>query len=467
MSDSFEVFTDFVSSFRLSEPTDPSGFSRAEVSDITWMDPNSGVMTAMPAIWFRSDDRLTLKALQAKIQKWLLRLGIATDDKIEGIVTCIIALLSEDGHSLPKSIQLLEQHASEIDVLHWHVLPTKKEDVWQGSMEWDGFAFCRLDAQNLIYRCRKANAINHMTSAGALDGTPAILSPTMKRKILDIGRLFWSLRSLAVQTHGASVLDWYLNHTARLHVSAMWDDLEDAFLIPVALSFPVFNFSTLRSLAGAETWTCYSGIGKNGNQSWIGRGIQLNVVPMPHDLNQVQSLLDNVSKSFQIKEVVDSRLRGLMIQVCRSISRSNSHLWSLRRDESFLFLIIALEQVFSEKENTTKALTRRTAMVVHRALRLTFKEAEKLASRLYDRRCKLVHQGELGVTTDDLLSTRDFANETLRCLVQICARQNSQDPDFHSIWLRKLDYLIAGIDANCPPSETGLFDAGILGPAQQ
>lgn len=419
-------------------------------------------MKQVPAIWFRPDEKLTPKALQTKLQKWLLRLGVVTDDKITGIVTSILALLSEDGHSLPESLQLLEQHVYEVDVLHWHVLPTLTGDGWQGSLKWEGFQFGRLDAQKLVYRCRKAQAMIHEKAAGALDGAPAVWSPILKRKVMDVGRLFWTLKSPAVQKHGASVLEAYLQCMTRLHVEAMWDTVEDAFLLPFALSYPFINLSALRSPAGAETWTCYSGIGLNGTQTWINRDIHLRTERMPRDLSQVQRLLDRTVQRYQIDQLTTSNLYGLLLQVSRSIARSNTHLWSARSDESFLFLIIALEQVFSEKQNTTKAVTRRTAMVVHRALDLTFEEAEKLAVRLYDRRSRLVHDGEVGVATDDLLPTSDFSAETLRCLARLCAKPESHTSDFHEKWLKKLDYMIAGIDAGSSPTDAALVEAGIL-----
>lgn len=459
---SFHLFNSLVSSFRLSEPENLNEYENIKVSNHEWTEAETGKITQMPAVWYKPDGNLTPKALQEKLAKWISRRGIVVNNEIAGIMINLLALLSEDGHTLSETLDFMEQHVFEVDVQHCHLLPNLDGDGWNGALVWDEFEFGRLDCNKLINLCRVANAVTLEKSAASLDGAPGFWSPIFRRKIIDVGRLFWTLRSPAVAKYGENLLQSYLFQTASLHIDEMWDELEDAFLIPFGLSYPFIDLTALRVATAAESWTYYSGIGQNGAQSWIGKKISLSTLRMPKDLGPIQQRLDQTSQRYQIKQLNASSLYGLLVQVSRSIAKSNSHFWSSRRDESFLFLIIGLEQVFTEKLNTSKAITKRTALVTHRSLDLTFEEAEKLVKRLYDRRSRLVHDGVTGVIIDDLISARDLATETMRCLTRVCAQPESNNHGYQEKWLKKLDYLIAGIDAGSPPSDAALIEVGIL-----
>lgn len=460
MPETFKAFSDFASSFRITQPRDCAGFEQVRLSDEAWSSAETGELCPLPEMWYLPHSTLSIDALRTKLSKWLKGLGLATDDEIVGMTLGVIAVLIEDGQDLVTAISHAKDCIKIVEVTHYHVLPALGGDGWEGNLDWQGFLFERLDSQKLIYRCRKAQAPFHEKAVQELDGAPSLKSPVFQRRLMDFAELFWRLKTPAIRRYGKDLLESYLQRSSQLHVDAMWEALEDAFLLPFAIGHHLLNLSQIRFFPESQTWTCYASLGVGGKHSWVGRRDFYLRMQIPH-FDQAQRVLDRASNHFHFSELSKSTLFPLVRAVSSSVIRSSNHLSAQRIDESFLFQIIAIEQVFSEKENTTKVISNRTALIVNPMLKLEWGKAVKHVSDLYDRRSKLVHGGK-SVSQENLLDAYDLANAVLRCLMRLCLRQESHQEGFHRQWLKRIDHLIAGIEAGKPPSDADLIENGII-----
>lgn len=460
MPESFQVFSDFVGSFRLTPPEDAAEYEHIQTSKVSWHSIADDRMVYAPEIWFQPHDQLSLAALQKKLSSWLARQGLPSDEESVGLTIVVLALLAEEKTDLVESLKELQRCIKTVDVIHFHVLPSLGGSGWEGTFNWSHFRFERLDASKLGYRCRKADANLLLQKASALDGSPSIRSPIFNRPTLDISDLFWRKQSPLMKAHGIAILQCMFQHTAALFADAMWDALEDALLLPYAISFHLFDLERIRYFPEAQTWTCMTGLGISEKHSWVGCSEFQPRLRIPK-LDQAQRLFDKAESRFHFEKLPLSSLSPLITTVSRTLVRGTNHLSSQRIDESFLFQVIAIEQVFSETENTSKVVSSRTSLIAQFHLKQDWQKTFKHVSTVYDKRSRLVHSGK-SVTQEDLLDAADLSSTVLRCLLRLALRPESHKEDFHKLWLKRLDYLIAGIEAGKPPSEADLIENGII-----
>lgn len=461
MNEIVKVFGTFASSLRLSPPpAGEEGWHEEELASMPIVQMEGPSTFDLPSIWWRSCGELRFSAFHKKLQRWLQSLQVPSSDAVVNIIIGMIAIRVSDGLSLEAILQELKNTIKKADVTHVHTLSDDTNLDWSNSMEWAGFRFESLDSSKLVHRCRKAKSDRFEKKALELNEVPSIHSPVVKQQMLDWLEVCWRVKSSNIKTFGVAFAEHYLQLCAKDYTEQMWEQLEDAWLLPQALGLHLFDLTTLRSMPGSNTWTCISRVGMSSALSWMGVSFNAELVNSL-DLPRLERSIKNLSARYQFEAVQNSTLHPLIRGVSRSLVRSSSHMIGGRKDESFLFLIIAIEQVFSEKHNTTQAVVSRTSLVAHLFLKWSFQEAQKKVSRVYDVRSKLVHGG-VSVVTEDLLEANDLGEAVLKCLLRLARSPRGQDQNLHESWLKRLDYLVAGIEAGKPPSDADLIENGII-----
>jgi hypothetical protein len=460
MPTSFKIFEPLASAFRLTTPFTTEGWTRTPLSMGCFNWAGKSESFGLPDLWHRQDSNLSLTAFQKKLALWMDNLGIPASEGCVAPVIGMIAMMVEGGSSLTAALTEIQNSLRQMDVTYTFVLPHLHGEGWNGCLTWEGFRFERLDAAKLVYRCNKAKALTLAMFAGKLDSAPSFASPVFRRPLLDLAEVCWRLKTAAIQRYGDKILEAHLQGTSDSHQNAMWQAIEDAFLLPNALGVHLFNFAQLRWLAGAEIWTFYTGLGPGEKFSWVGKQVVMLPLKTP-SFGEAQPVLARLAKNYQFDRIRKSKLYPLLQNVSRSLIRSRNHLVGQRVDESFLFLIIAIEQVFSEKENTTQAVTRRTAIVVHRQLNMDYASASKHVGALYDVRSRLVHQGK-PVTRQHRSAANSLGGVVVRSIMRLCLLPDAENDGFRERWLKRLDLLVAGIEAEKPPSPGELTENGIM-----
>lgn len=460
MPETFKVFSSLASDFRLSAPSSSDGWECEVLASSMIRQANELAFFDVPKLWWRANGELRLPALMKKLQRWLQSQNLPASDEIVKIMLGMIAVRTMDGVNLVSILQEMQEAVRAVDVVQIHMLSEEDTSEWIGSLEWAGFRLGPLDASKLAYRCRKAKSVRFEAQARELDGVKSVQSPSTKRTFLDWSDVCWRVRSSNIKRYGPTLLEYHHQYCAHIYAAAMWSELEDAWLIPQALGLHHFSVRDLEKMSGSSTWTILSGLGPSSVHSWIGTTANEEVIRRV-DLEKTEAAVIRLADHHNFGALPKSSLFPLIRSVSRSLVRSTAHLLGDREDESFLFLVIAIEQVFSEKQNTTQAVVSRTAIVAHRFLNLSYKEAEKKVARLYDARSKLVHAGA-SVTTESLLEANDLGEIVLKCLLRLSCGPYAQEKNLHESWLKRLDYLIAGIEAGKPPSEADLIENGII-----
>lgn len=463
--ETFRTFDPLAKNFRLTAPNVRDGWESKTLAPSRVRCSRDSDFFDVPELWWRPAGEVRLQAFTKKLQYWLQTQKLPASDEIVDILTGMVAVRVLDGVSLVSILNEMQDAVRGVDVVQIQMLPEEDTSEWLGSLEWRGFRLGALDSDKLAYKCRKAKAAWFEAQSRKVDGVKSIQSPVTKRTLMDWSSVCWNVRSSNIKRFGPSLIEHYHQYCSRVFASAMWSEFEDAWLLPQSLGLHQFDIPAFQRMPGGNMWTILSGIGPSSAHSWVGSTEDEAPIKVL-DLDRIAASLTSLSEKLHFNALQKSSLFPLIQSVSRSLVRSTSHLMGGRQDESFLFLVIAIEQVFSQKQNTTQAIVSRTSLVTHLFLQVNFQEAQKKIRSLYDSRSKLVHAGE-SVTVEGLLDANDLGEAVLRCLIRLACSPRAEEENLHESWLKQLDYLIAGIEAGIPPSDTSLIETGIIDPSNE
>jgi hypothetical protein len=134
------------------------------------------------------------------------------------------------------------------------------------------------------------------------------------------------------------------------------------------------------------------------------------------------------------------------------------HFRETRYNEAFLHLIIALDLLLGSKEGSTESVSKRTAIIVFRGLKLDFQGAVKRLKTMYDARSRYVHAGQ---KVDGRLweECEKICREV--AIAYVSGIVNQGKGFSHEKWVKQLDVLIAQQDLGVELPSDAMASAGI------
>ncbi len=137
---------------------------------------------------------------------------------------------------------------------------------------------------------------------------------------------------------------------------------------------------------------------------------------------------------------IDSSIKSY----CQFLQRAQTHRLQGRADDAFLHFVIALDLLLGQEGRSSESVCLRAAVLVHRQLEASFDAEVKRLKRLYDRRCKYVHEGKQP-TQQDLLDIEKICVEVLWVLLA-----TSGACKFNDIytWLKEVDFIASSLNTS-------------------
>lgn len=376
----------------------------------------------------------------------------------------VIVLLKHQGESLVEVIQKLHGLLNTADVSHFAFMPALLPEAERcDSLEFEEFKFGALDLKDLKHRCTKAGSDFFDLHGKTLNGRPAISSPIYKRVIFDMVSILKASPGYKWESPIYQAILRYFEALAAEHFEMMWSDYGEKKLLIDAFGCGIVDEEILRRLSDLSKITIYLNFGSpNHGAGYVVPVITEKKLGMPH-ISEIQSAIDSLESAYQFSKLQGSSLYTLLRSVCRSTVSSKRFRSEQRLDEAYLHQVIALEQVFSEKEKTTQAVGGRTAALTHTQLGLSYKEAKDFIIKLYAARSRFVHDGEK-VPSELLERIEPVVLAVMKSLIHLCHFPESKADGFPEEWLKRLDYIIAGFDAGIHPTAEMAIANGLIAP---
>ena len=152
----------------------------------------------------------------------------------------------------------------------------------------------------------------------------------------------------------------------------------------------------------------------------------------------------------------DIPLDNSIDKYCKILQRAERHKTEERWDEEFLFRVIALDLLYSDKGNCEDICTR-SSCVTHKQLNLDFEDLKKKLKKLYDMRSRFVHSGTFPNSKDSKL-LRDVTIESLWCLLDVSGKNKFEEIKH---WLSEIDLIYHTINTGKVPSEQSFENLGV------
>jgi hypothetical protein len=345
-----------------------------------------------------------------------------------------------------------------VEVSHFYIMPHL---AGTEPLIIDGFTMGALDLPVLRSRCSRAQSNYAELYSERQKGRITLQSPEFSRVVIDF--LTPALKvGLMGSAAGKEVILNYFEHLAESHFQAMWDELEQSQLFGAPFGASILDAENLRTSLGglAKKVTIYLEVVRSGAGYVVPtEGAFFLNQPGP-DSDAFERFSEHREK-YRVREIGDSELGRILHTICGFCREAIRLSRSGRLNDAALYATICLEQLFSEKQSTSKAIASRTACVTHLRMASTYKAAEDEVLKLYDARSKFVHAGK-SVTFEQTERLIEFAKEVIRSLLVLHMNEENRKEGFLSKWQRDIDFVSAGFDANRTFENAFLADIGIF-----
>jgi hypothetical protein len=223
-------------------------------------------------------------------------------------------------------------------------------------------------------------------------------------------------------------------------------DLQDSFRrefqvaqqILVAAGAPHFNLD-LPGMVMASSFVCiYQKIAREraGYFCPIDQAPSVDYANIDH---RIPAKEEELRRKFSFTGLTNSEIYQTLGTYCRFVVKAKTYEDENRLDEAFLHYVIALDLLFGGKDESTQAVSRRTAMIVSRVLEESFQAMVKRMKTIYEKRSKYVHAG-VSVSNQDMKLVQPVINEVLFCLLRLQAIPDNKAQGFVNAWLKTDTY---------------------------
>jgi hypothetical protein len=386
---------------------------------------------------------------------------VANDLLADALLGCVVHAHKTGANRLA-CLESALRSIQDADVSHYFLLPQPCPD---DPIEFDGYRFGELNLEVFGYRCSKAGSNYFELYGDSHKGSYALQSPIFRHSVVDFS--IFGIQQILSDYRFRDLMLHYFERVATIHRSLMWDDLSGRQLLAIpfnqqALDVSEYREAFLHHASGQISiyWSTmrdnkagyvvptverktYSGINSKSLERFIQHRTQYAHM----------DILDSVTGNSEL---------GRAIRDCaRFCGEGQSFLALGRTDDAALYAIICLEQLFSDKSNTTDALAKRTAALTHLRMNTSFDDALRELKRLYKARSEFVHSGKSvsHVHADRLCS---YANEALRSLIVLHKIPENRQSFFLDRWLTQLDAVVGAFKAGWDISNLRLAEVGIF-----
>lgn len=439
------VFEPFLGSLTF---TPPSSDARAicKVSEARPSKTADGREFTKPAVAiFQSEStELTITGFRQKLIRLLRESDhVANEPIVDSILACVVAAAVSGSKRFSFLNEILGRF-ERVDVSHFFVLPNT---ALTESIRIEGYEVGAISLGVLTSRSNRAGSDYARLYGEMLSGRVCLQSPEFRHVVIDFLKPGHARNLFASEVWREQLLI-YFEKVSRQHFDYMWKDLDRTQTLAMPFGANILDADNFRNTLGmfAQRITVYLGFSHNKGGYVVPEGGAVTLNQPGSNSEPFDKFMAHRAK-YRINEVGDSELGRTLLACGRLSSEATRFLEGGRPDDAALYATICLEHVFSEKSSAVQAVCTRTAAVTHVRLSMSFSEAEKELTKLYDARSRFVHSG---AAVSPLQAERliVYAREAIRSLLSLHLNVENRTTGFLARWIKDLDWIVAGLRAD-------------------
>ena len=470
-------FNEFLSHLTISEPEIPSEYQSTDTiyqlqgskdgssSLRPYAVDQDNVKIPLPEykLWYKVIGNLNLKSLIPKISNELEARNHLYNERIVLHFLCIFSLFPKRDEPPVITFNNILNSITSADLTQIYVLSLPPPDNFK--FRFGSFSVGPIDMQKLEYRCKRAGSDYYERYANYLKGKLAF-----QRDVISVKLVNWSIlmnenttylrNNLKIFNQLEDMFVAYFHLVSGQAFLGFWDTFMDEQHMTVSMGATYIDPLLLQKIIRCTYISIFLNLGKL-KYGFVAPDM-LGVLTM--NLSESDRVIPEAEKKlkdeYNFTKFNDSEIHQTIKTFSRFIYKAKGHFHANRPDESFLHYVIALDLVLGDKDSSNKSIKERTAVLVYKALGNSYDDQKKIIGKIYDKRSRYVHKGE-PVDPKNREYVEQICYQILLCLLRLQKVNDNHCSGFMSKWLKDIDYISKGIEADKYIPDNVIKDVGI------
>lgn len=412
-------------------------------------------------IWYRTDTKLSMDSLLKKIKAELESITHPASDQIAKTILLLFISYREGRSGNVESInQILSKH-NVCEASQYFILPDATGNDFV-PISFGDFSIERLDARRFEYKCQKAGSDFFMLYRKDITDKPSIERRKYSTTVINSHELIEEVNYKYQDYFFKDTLLYFEAVSASLFES-FWYDFNEQQNLHISAGLPVFQDRVLREKLRSQNVTIFTKLPVKGVHRGYVVPLQIGFyqIRMSYDLGpSIRRFYESIHHEYSFENFKNNEVHQTFKTFCRFVARAYRHLEENKMDEGFLHFIIALDLVFGDKNESTKSVGNRCALLTMTS-QDSYSLRKKKISELYDIRSKYVHAG-LSVKKENIEEAKEICKRIVYCFLRLQTFWSQKIEEFTiDQWKRKIDYACSAIEADETIAESLKGEIGI------
>jgi hypothetical protein len=456
-------FATMLRTARLSRPKDAAAFRCLSIENPPAVDEKNRVIEEESFdLWLRDDTGPSVEGLLSVVQRRLAK-HRHKDHRDLAIILLQMCCALSDGEGIDESVfDRVVESVVDGDANQYHVSSLRFPQEWSFSLP--PFSLGKLDVAKIKYQSERAGSDFANRYVENLAGRYAVSRPAVPVRVIDGWTSFSLPWPFSRPTGHKSMLyaltDRYFHLLSAAYFDEFWSQFDDVQDILVAAGAPYLDQRGLRTYFTHQQFTIFLNCGPR-RAGWVAPNGGMIKVDWSNVHVRIPKKISELRTEYAFDGLMDTESHNLLRQFAKFFARGKRHLMDGRKDEGFLHLIIALDLVLGDKQQSTAKITKRAAALVGYSSGNSYGDEEKKIRDLYGQRSRYVHEGR-SVGEDKIVELEGVCDVVLKSLLRLQARKGNAARVAE--WQKDLDYIVGAIEAGRPLEDHILADVGAVVP---
>jgi len=413
-----------------------------------------GQITSQPPleIWYRNDTDLSMDSLLKKLRQELDHLDQPSTDQIARTILLLLTFHPDQSTDSIAALNAILALPTRATASQFVLMDMDAEATGFPSISFGDFSFDLMDPKRLSYKCEKAGSGYFRLYEQHLIGKPWIERKRFATTILNLFRFSYLVRPKDKEEFPRAA-DSYFETVAEALFDEFWVQFNEQQDMHISLGFGILSEKLFRDWFSSEHITIFLDIDVNGkNWGFVVPALsgQFEVQIPEGTGSSIRQLRNDIEKQYDYPGKGSGEISGTIRTFTKFIAKGYRYLLENKKDDGFLHFIIALDLLFGDKQESTRTVANRCALLTFAHCERSYSEQKKLLNNAYDLRSKYVHAG-LSIQEQYIEQVKPICQEVLYCLLRLHKNNVTRaTPLTIDQWKKKLDLAWNAMEADEP-----------------
>lgn len=456
-------FENLLSSFLRVNPED-SNYEKLLISPVIKVKlPNGTLITKKEKIvWYRRQSDLSIKSLIERIKDELKNINHPSSDQIAKSLLYLFTFHpKQKTNSITAFNEIVEMHTLS-EVSQFFILTDLNVDQF-ASVNFGSFLFDTLDTRRFSYKCEKAGSNYYQLYGHTLVNKLCIEKKRFDKKIINWHLFAEKFLNASTTTEYSDGVLYYFEALSAVLYHDFWFEFSEQQNLHISYGLGILNERIFKEKLLSDYVTIYLKIPVNGrNRGYVVPSQLGSLEILVHENlgRDIKGFYQLINQDFPFPGFYNFEIHQTLKTFTNFVVKGYRYLDENKNDEGFLHFIIALDLVFGDKNESTKTVSNRCALLTFSTMNKTYHQQKKLMNEIYDSISKYVHEG-ISVKENHIELVKPISKEIMRCFFRLQKTDENRNMLTVEKWKKKIDYACSALEAEKPLPDDVKIEIGM------